>query len=106
MEKKRLSGNSIFGPCHQAASPISLSHKKRETFHLDHSFGWRKHALILTTVALEDLQKEGGTDWGWHQYGHEASQDTCTQICEPKQLDKAAGNQRGTKGPEVLMYNK
>ncbi|KAK4832275.1 hypothetical protein QYF61_021674 [Mycteria americana] len=78
-------------------SSFSLSNNKREPFHVDHCFGWRKHALLtIMAVALGDLQKESGTDCGWHQYGHKASTHTRDQ----KQLGKAAGKQCGRKGPE------
>ena len=55
-------GNFISGLCLQGASSFSLGHNKSKPFHLDHCFGWRKHALLtLMAVAPGELQREGGT---------------------------------------------
>ena len=65
LRRKRKDGvcrNSTSGLCCQDTSSFSLPNNKREPFHLDHCFGWRKHALLtLTAMAQGDPQRVGLT---------------------------------------------
>lgn len=50
-------------------------------------------------MAQGDLQKESGTDCGWHQPGYEASREISIHTGDQHQLGKAPGKQLDRKGP-------